>query len=490
MRPNPAVAPEGRFRTAIMLVVLAVALLVWQLGDLDRTALQEWDESRLAVNAIEMMLTGERLVTTYGFHPDLWNTKPPLAVNLMAWSMALLGPTALAARLPAALAACATVVLVGVAIRRITGSLGCGVAAGVLLTAAPLFYGYHSGQTGDYDAVLTLFTTGYCFALFALIERDRRAPRLALGAGALIGLALLTKGVAGVIPGAGVAFYALVFALPAPRRKIADYAIAIATATTIGGAFYWLRGRTGDGYLAAVAVNELGGRYGAALDQHRGDKWFYTRALTASYPGKAWLAIFALPLLPAGPARRLAIFGLCQIVGVLLVYSNAATKIIWYIVPAMPFVATVAALAGLGVVRATMRLPPVAALGVRAILTAAVVYCVVVAIDSRYLHPARAPFPPRAFDTLIAAAAARQMVPLAVVDTGFPNTSGFVNYAPTLRFYALAAARRGIAVRQATGFHALGGARAVGSCDPAVRDRIAIYAKPVWSGSGCVLAIR
>lgn len=486
----PAVAPEGRLKTAVLLAVLLVALLAWQLGDLDRTALQEWDESRLAVNAIEMLLRGDRLVTTYGFHPDLWNTKPPLAINLMAGSMALLGPTALAARLPAALAACATVVLVVVAVRRVTGSLGCGVAAGVLLAAAPAFYGYHSGQTGDYDAVLTLFTTGYGFVLFALIDRDRPAPRLALGAGLLVGLALLTKGVAGAIPGAGIACYALVFAFPALRRKIADYAIVAATGAAIGGAYYWFRGLTGDGYLAAVAVNELGGRYGAALDQHRGDRWFYTQAIAAAYPGKAWLAILALPLLPAGPARRLAIFGLCQIGGVLLVYSNAATKITWYVVPALPFVATVAALAGLGVAQQATRLPPIVARGVSIILTAAVVYCAVLALDSRYLHPSRAAFPPRAFDALIAAAAARQTGPLVVVDTGFPNTAGFVDYAPTLRFYALAAARRGIAVRQATGFDALGPARAFGSCDPATRDRIAAHGRPVWSGYGCILAIR
>ena len=38
-----------------------------------------WDESRLAVNALEMRQRGFSLVTTYGFAPDLWNTKPPLS---------------------------------------------------------------------------------------------------------------------------------------------------------------------------------------------------------------------------------------------------------------------------------------------------------------------------------------------------------------------------------------------------------------------------
>ena len=38
-----------------------------------------WDESRVAVNALEMSQRGFSLITTYGFKPDLWNTKPARA---------------------------------------------------------------------------------------------------------------------------------------------------------------------------------------------------------------------------------------------------------------------------------------------------------------------------------------------------------------------------------------------------------------------------
>src|SRR3954469_2587339 len=70
--------------------------------------LQLWDESRVAVNALEMFLSGPTLVTTYGFAPDLWNTKPPLLVWLMTGSMTLFGPSEWAVRVPSAVAAAAT----------------------------------------------------------------------------------------------------------------------------------------------------------------------------------------------------------------------------------------------------------------------------------------------------------------------------------------------------------------------------------------------
>jgi hypothetical protein len=59
-----------------------------------------WDESRLAVNALEMHLRGLSLVTTYEFSPDLWNTKPPLLIWLMQPGMAAFGPSEWTVRLP------------------------------------------------------------------------------------------------------------------------------------------------------------------------------------------------------------------------------------------------------------------------------------------------------------------------------------------------------------------------------------------------------
>jgi 4-amino-4-deoxy-L-arabinose transferase-like glycosyltransferase len=73
--------------------------------------MQVWDEIRLANNTIEMVDTGNLLVTRYDGKPEVWNTKPPLQIWLEALSVKVLGIQSLAFRLPSALAALATVLL-------------------------------------------------------------------------------------------------------------------------------------------------------------------------------------------------------------------------------------------------------------------------------------------------------------------------------------------------------------------------------------------
>ena len=83
-----------------ILIALSSFLFFFELG---RPNLLLWDESRLAVNALEMAQSGNYLVTTYDGAPDTWNSKPPLAIWLMSLSVSLLGASEVSVRLPAAL---------------------------------------------------------------------------------------------------------------------------------------------------------------------------------------------------------------------------------------------------------------------------------------------------------------------------------------------------------------------------------------------------
>ena len=476
-----------------------VLLALFLFGDVATLPMELWDESRLAVNAVEMAMTGERLVTTYGFQPDLWNTKPPLVINLMAWSGQAFGFTTAALRLPSAIAAFVTVLLLGWLVRRVTGSLGAALAAAVLLAASPGFHGHHAGQTGDYDALLVLFTTGYGAVLFMLLESERPRHGLAAMAGLLIGLAVLTKSVAGIIPGVGIAAYALVFGRVRLWSGAREFALAGAIAALLSGGFYLLRGTGDPRYLAAVAFNELGGRFGSALEKHSGEPWIYLKYLAHREPAHRW-PLFALgwlavagavaPWLLAGRERRLAWFALAQAVGVIAVYSAATTKLFWYVEPALPFISVAVALAGLGAVRWTRRFGTSAHRVALTLAGLAVAFAAAQAVVVRYALPAFADPPPRAFGRLIAAAAARGALPLAVLDHGYQNDAQFPNYAPTLRFASLVARRDGRRVDQVTGVDQAAATRFVGSCDPKTRDAVADLGPWLWAGDGCVLAAR
>src|ERR1700722_19532584 len=113
IRQPRASRPELSSRVASLCGVAVLAGLGLFLAcDIAGRPIALWDESRLAVNALEMSQRGFGLVTTYGFQPDLWNTKPPLLIWLEAGSMHLFGASEWALRLPSLLAGLATLVLV------------------------------------------------------------------------------------------------------------------------------------------------------------------------------------------------------------------------------------------------------------------------------------------------------------------------------------------------------------------------------------------
>ena len=80
---------------------------------LGKSELQPFDEACRGTSAIEMAygIADHWLVPTYAGQPDRWGTKPPLLIWLQATSVRVFGMTALAVRLPSALATLGLIVL-------------------------------------------------------------------------------------------------------------------------------------------------------------------------------------------------------------------------------------------------------------------------------------------------------------------------------------------------------------------------------------------
>ena len=92
---------------------------------------------------------------------------------------------------------------------RLTHSLVTALLACSLLVTSYGFYGFHAAATGDYDATLCFFSTAYVCMLFFTLHRRRPRPVKVLAAGGLVACAVLTKNIAGLIPGTGVVVYIL-----------------------------------------------------------------------------------------------------------------------------------------------------------------------------------------------------------------------------------------------------------------------------------------
>ncbi len=211
-------------RQRAILVVACVALsMLWPLP----APMTNVDEARYSEASREMLESGNFILPHHNYEPRY--QKPIMIYWLQAGSMALLGPTPTAARLPSAVAGIALVLLVHSFLLRWLPVLGGdekqrrGIAflGSCALMTMPLLSIWTRVATTD--VALTLFTTGSALALLhALLledDNDRRSVRQAyVIASGCAALAFLTKGPVGVAIPAGAW---LVFAL-LQRRLLAE----------------------------------------------------------------------------------------------------------------------------------------------------------------------------------------------------------------------------------------------------------------------------
>lgn len=322
------------------LAALLLALLYFPLfSHLDSLPIRIWDEARLAKNALHMYNTGELIVTYFDGAPDLYNTKPPLLIWLMAGLMKIFGPTELAVRLPSAIAALLTAAsLVWFSIRYLQNKwIGFTTALSLVLLNG--FADFHTARTGDYDSLLTLFLTLYCLCFFIFIETGKQKHLYFFFI--FLTLAVLTKGVAGLLLLPAVFLFALY------RKKFQD--VLKNKATYIGSfiflifvfGYYFIREQKAPGYLDAVFENELGGRYLKVLENHEAGFWFYlkefitiqTSLLYLTIPSGIIISLFNRNIL----IKRAGIFFLLALATYFLVISTGKTKLTWYYMPMFPF---------------------------------------------------------------------------------------------------------------------------------------------------------
>ncbi|MFH0907682.1 MAG: glycosyltransferase family 39 protein [bacterium] len=187
-------------KTALILFAVALVAIFWRLGE---RGLNEPDEGRCAGIANEMYRSGDWLT------PRLYNqghfNKPPL----LYWSSAALfhvaGVNETTARLPAALAGLATLLLTWLIGRRMFDT-DTAFGAGLILLTSPLFFAM--SRLIDPNMLLTCWITLAMWAAIAWIQDGRRIHLWIFYIA--IALSFLTKGPVGVaIASLALAGYAL-----------------------------------------------------------------------------------------------------------------------------------------------------------------------------------------------------------------------------------------------------------------------------------------
>ena len=329
--------PTAALASFVLLCMLLVFSFLLNLGD---TPLHLWDESRRAVDALDMYLNHKWIINFYDGVEGDWSTKSPILLWLQVLSIKLFGINEFAVRLPSALAAC----LIGICIwqfcRIHLKDAWIGFLAGSVFSLTYAWVFNHAGRTADYDAFLTLFSVCYCFCffLYCIHKKDNWLQLFFL----FLTLAVLLKGVAGLFFLPGLALFALhENSLKRLSTNKWTYFGMLFLIIVVGG-YYALREYYAPGFLKAVSNNELGGRYLNGLEGNSLPFLYYTKNLQWRYPYWVYFVIpaFAITFFAASPAiKKLTVFNLFAVSSFWLIISFSKTKLDWYDLPVYPFLA-------------------------------------------------------------------------------------------------------------------------------------------------------
>ena len=318
----------------LLLLIVTIAIVTYlQFYRLGHLPIIQWDESRLANNAVEMYLNKSYLITTYDQKPDLWNTKPPFMIWLQVASISVWGINEFAVRFPSALAGLIGVLLLGFWVFKLSNSYIWASVSMLLLATTGGYMQLHGSITGDYDALLTcmVLLSVYCYCQYYFMNQQKAY----YGFIVFLALSVMAKSAAGIM------VFPLFTLMPLAKRQfhvLLKLLIAMLVALIPFLLFCFLREMANSGFIKQMLFNDFGGRYTTAMEGHRHEWYYYIQNLiTERYHYFVFLLVPAFVYLAFKPhpvMRFLALF----LSGFLLIISLATTKIHWYDMPVLPII--------------------------------------------------------------------------------------------------------------------------------------------------------
>ena len=188
----PLTLSFGRFRLPIEIILVILIGVLALTENIGQRPLVDWDEATYAQVAHEALTRRHILDLTWNGAPYV--KKPPLLFWMVTASFRVLGESEISARLPSVIAGIGTLLLLYLIAMPAIGRFG-----GLLASLLPLgfyFFIARGGRECATDAPLIFFST---LAIYALTRGPRSRMWLGL-CGVACGLAILSKGLAGVLP--------------------------------------------------------------------------------------------------------------------------------------------------------------------------------------------------------------------------------------------------------------------------------------------------
>lgn len=333
---------------ALFVVIVALFIAFPLFYQLDKHTIRVWDESRLVCNAVEMLDNQDYLVTHFEGQPDMWNSKPPLFIWIIAAFIKLFGYNELAVRLPSAISGLLTIFLIFYVCKKLTNSKIFGLISGLVLATSGGYVVMHVTRTTDYDSFLTLLCTAWLLLGFWYL-RIKQQPILLYFLSLLLALSVLTKSIQALVLLPGLLLFALYTKSLVSVLKSKHTYISAFIAIAIVGAYYIAREFYNPGYLVEVYKNEVGGRYFDSIEGHQYSFWLYFDLLR-TWGFEYWIIFVPISIWILIAKRKeidknlydFIIFCLIISFTYLLIISLGQTKCRQYMALSIPFLAIVA----------------------------------------------------------------------------------------------------------------------------------------------------
>ncbi|MFS8977655.1 glycosyltransferase family 39 protein [Cupriavidus necator] len=335
---------------AVALAVLVFAL-AW-FGTLGVRHLLGPDEGRYAEIAREMLSTGDWVTIRY--NGLKYFEKPPLHMWVTAISYTLFGIGEWQARLCVALAGIAGLGASMLAAARWFGTRA-GLLTGLVLASAPMWNVAAHFNTLD----MTLSGIMACvLASMLLAQHPSATPATRrnwmLACWAAMGLALLTKGLVGlVLPGLVLVVYTCVTRdLALWRRLHAPAGIALMLLVAVP--WYWLVARRNPEFLRFFFIHEHWQRYTSTVHARKGALWYFVPLVVGGFlpwlgllPGMVRAVRQRVGVSGAGTARPFepALMAALWAVSIFVFFSLSGSKLPGYILPVFPALGILAGVA-------------------------------------------------------------------------------------------------------------------------------------------------
>ena len=337
------VSERKEIRNQILGLFLLLAVL-FGFG-LDRYGLFDVDEAIFAEATIEMRESGDFVTPTYNGEPRYH--KPPMIYWLQSFSMDQFGETPMGARVPSAIAAFLLCLAMYIFVERMTRNPRYAMISTAVMALNLSFM--ILARAAIADMVMNFFIFCSTMTIVANIYAKERSIIAVWVAGILFAAGLITKGpVVGLVPVLVVGTAILTNPYGVLHGLKASNPVIILLATALG-LFPWcqmiISAHGTDFFVEFIMKHNVERFFSGLGNTHTSSPFYYLWVVAIGFfpwvlvaPSALWWQMkgFFKNLRSENVSDVLPALGLIWFVGVVAVFSFSQTKLVHYIVPALP----------------------------------------------------------------------------------------------------------------------------------------------------------